>query len=116
MALDPADPGDLRRLAAATHCRTALTWRMIDTGEVFLGVWSERHLDLEATLAPMGDKAPLWRARHAGRRSDGGLPLSPLSVPFVVADVALRHRDSKLDASLVDDVARRLFATLPSLR
>ncbi len=93
-----------------------LTWRVIDAGDIFLGVWSERHLHLEVILADAVDAAPLWRARHAGWRADGGLPLSPLSVPVVVANATLHHGDGELNASLIDDVTCRLFSTLPSLR
>ena len=116
MALDLDEPGDLHHLADAVTCEAILTWRVIDAGDIFLGVWSERHLHLEVILADAVDAAPLWRARHAGRRADGGLPLLPLTVPVIVADAARHHGDGDLNASLIDDVTRRLFSTLPSLR
>ena len=116
LALDPGDAGDLRHLVRVARCPAVLSWRVVEAVDLYLGVWSERRLELEVTLRDAVDDSPLWRARHAAVRADGGLPLSPLAVPLAVADATLHHADGELRASLVDDVARRLFATLPSLR
>ena len=64
----------------------------------------------------IGDGRELWKARHQGIRSDGGLPLSPVSAAVSSFEATRFHLDDDITASLTDDVVRRLIATLPDTR
>ena len=116
VVLDLDEPGDFHHLADAVTCEAIMTWRVIDAGDIFLGVWSERHLHLEVILADAVDAAP-----SGGPDTPAGGPMAacrsrhsrcPSSSPMP----HLHHGDGELNASLIDDVTRRLFSTLPSLR
>ena len=60
------------------------------------------------------DDVTLWKARHTASRSDGGLPLSPFSAPLSAFQAASLAGDDDVTPSMVEDVVRRLFATLPN--
>ena len=60
--------------------------------------------------------AELWRAAHQASRSEGTLPLSPMSVPIGAFSAGRFHGDADVFPSMADDVARRIVASLPDTR
>jgi len=108
--------GDRRYFAASLGCETTLHVSLFDSGETYLLVWSQRRMGYEAELRTADDGLLLWRARHVARRSDGGVPLSPASVGVAAVTAGAFRQDGDIIPSMVDDVARRLFATFPNLR
>ncbi len=116
LAFDIADSQDWAGFAVATGCANGLEAGLLQAGDDYLVVWAQRTLGLEAALIGLSDRRLLWRARHFARRSDGGLPLSPLSVAVEGAMAAGFAMDGDIQPSLVDDVVRRMTATLPDVR
>ncbi len=111
---------DIRRadgraiLVRATRCPVLARARILDSSEDFVLVWSRKNLNLEIALAR--DGVAIWKARHDAARSDGGLPLSPISAPLAIVQAARLHGDDDVMLSLVDDAVRRIFAALPDMR
>jgi hypothetical protein len=114
-AYDTDSDPDLRRMAERLDCDSALRWRVLDGAERFALVWADRRVGLEVELLRAGDGLVLWQASHVGVRWAGGAPLSWLALPVAVAQAAQLHQDRDGIASLVDDVVRRVTATLSVL-
>jgi len=105
-----------RRFAKASGCNAYLVWRVINAENSYFLVWSQRRVRVEAALFRTSDDKLFWQAAHTGRRSDGTLPLSPLSLPFAVFEATNFKADNDVLPSMIDDVVRRLIITLPDLR
>ncbi|MDH3241489.1 MAG: hypothetical protein OEO83_12585 [Alphaproteobacteria bacterium] len=114
--IDPHDKSGRLRFAKATGCNAYLLWRVVSAEDSYFLVWSQRRLRVEAALYRVGDDRLFWQAAHTGRRSDGTLPLSPLSLPFAVFEATNFTADNDVLPSMIDDVVRRLIITLPDLR
>ena len=106
-----ADRTHLTRHLRCPGLVEAKIWR---SGEDFALIWSRKNLDLEIVM--LREDRLLWKGRHEAGRSDGGLPLSPLSAPIAVARASRLHGDSDAMVSLVDDTVRRIVASLPDGR
>ena len=115
LGLDLSDPQDWPPFAAATSCGRGLTASLTQYRQDYLLVWAQQSLGLEVALLRLSDRTLLWRARHTGNRSDGGLPLSPLSLVVEGVSASGFALDSEVQPALADEVARRLLFTLPDL-
>ena len=113
LAVDLAEKQDRQAFARATSCEAHLTWNVLDAESQFLLFWSHRSLGLEVALIRSRDDMTLWKARHSASRSNGGLPLSPISAPISAYQAASLAGDADVTPSMIEDVIRRLFATLP---
>ena len=100
-------------VAAALGCEAVLNWRVVSARADYLVVWAARHLTLEVALVRASDGYVLWTAAHSVSRHDGGLPLTPLSAAFGAAQATLNRASAQDLPSMVDDVLRPMFATLP---
>lgn len=114
--LDIRDDADRHHFTRVTGCKTYLRWRVVAAEDTYFLVWSQRRIGLWAALHRVGDDKLLWQAAHTGRRSDGTLPLSALSVPFAAFEATSFKGDTDVLPSMIDDVVRRLIVTLPDLR
>jgi hypothetical protein len=115
LALDR--PRDLGTFAEHTQCRHAMAVT-VDGGELaYAVVWAERRLALELNLIRIGaEKGPLWSARAEGARGDGGLPFSPFGAVSAAYRAGKLAGDGDQNRSLLDDLLRRMTATLPDMR
>lgn len=113
LAVDLAEKQDRQAFARAVSCEAELSWHVLDAESQFLLFWSRRSIGLEVALIRSRDDVTLWKARHTASRSDGGLPLSPISAPISAYQAASLAGDADVTPSMVEDVVRRLFATLP---
>lgn len=116
MALDPADPGDLRAMARNLGCHGVLEARFIGGDGVYAVFWSQAQVGLELTLNGLKEGELMWRARHVAARSDGGLPLNMFSAISGAVSAARLKGDADVAASVLDDALRRMVRTLPNLR
>lgn len=116
LAVDLDRPEDRRPFARATGCDYFLKLRPWRQGDTYLLFWSYKALGVEAELVTADGKTHLWRARHVARRSDGGLPLGPVSAAIQAFEAGSHATDRDIQHSLADDLARRLIETLPDLR
>ena len=114
LAIDLEHEADRTILSRTLRCPVLVEAKIWQSGEDYALVWSRKNLDLEILML-RGDRL-LWKGRHAAGRSDGGLPLSPLSAPIAVARASRLHGDSDAMVSLVDDTIRRIVASLPDVR
>ncbi len=116
LVFDLNDAGDRRHFGDASGCRAFLDWTVLAAASDYAVVFSQRRFGMEVTLSHPGGGTFLWRAAHVARRTEGGLPLSLVSVPLAAFEATRFHQDEDILASMVDDVVRRVFVTLPDLR
>lgn len=112
---DADSDSDLRRMAERLGCDAVLRWRALDGAGRFALVWADRRIGLEVELVRAADGLVLWQASHVGVRWAGGAPMSWLALPVAVAHAAQLHQDEDGVSSLIDDVVRRVTATLSVL-
>ena len=96
-------------------CDSYLTIRLEQSEAVYALFWSGRQIGLSMSLMRAEDAHLMWRAAHTARRSDGGVPLSLLSLPIATYESTKFHLDTDIVPSMVDDVVRRIFSTLPAI-
>lgn len=113
--LDLGDARDRRTFARAEGCRAFALWRATEAASDYVLVWSRQRIGLEVAIVEEPGTV-LWQATHVASRSDGGLPVSPLSVAFSAFEATRFHGDQDVPHSMIDDVLRRIFETLPDLR
>ncbi|MEC7489958.1 MAG: hypothetical protein VYA17_10265 [Pseudomonadota bacterium] len=82
----------------------------------FAIIWAERSVRMSLELTRSENGKLLWKAHHDASRSDGGLPLSFLSLPISVIRAARLNGDEEIFHSILDDALRRMMATLPNTR
>ena len=114
LAIDLKHEADRTHLTRHLRCPVLVEAKIWRSGEDFALIWSRKNLDLEIVM--LREDRLLWKGRHEAGRSDGGLPLSPLSAPIAVARASRLHGDSDAMVSLVDDTVRRIVASLPDVR
>ena len=115
-ALDLSRSADQLRLARALNCDSLVEATVFRARDDFFLIWAERTLGLEAVIVRAENRTLLWRARHTGIRSDGGVPTSIASAAVVTALAARHANDPDIEPSLIDDVVRRLTLALPDVR
>ncbi len=116
LIVDLGHAEDRRYFARATGCDTFVRWQVVKAASEFAVVWSRRQVGLEVEMFRDPGGAVLWKAAHVASRSEGGLPLSFLAVPLNAIEASQFHNDADVLPSMVDDVIRRMFVTLPDLR
>ena len=116
LAVDLANPRDRKALARASGCGFFVESAPWGYGPVFALFWTQERVGLETRLVRARDGALLWKARHVATRSEGGVPLSPLSALYNILAVGDFKADGDVPVSLVDDATRRMVQTLPGTR
>jgi hypothetical protein len=111
--LDLDHPGDARAFAWKTRCRAVLSWKLTSASETFLLAFGARNIGLALTLKRFGEDDVLWQARHTTSRTGGGLPLSPVGLVMDTVRAGQFMGDRDMLPSMIHDVVRRLFTTLP---
>jgi len=105
-----------RVFARRARCQTIVAISLDEINDDYLVLWAQRGLSITLTMTRVADNKILWAARHHASRSDGGLPISVLSLPFSAARAAYLNGDPDLFASIADDAVRRMMKTLPDIR
>ena len=116
MAVDLNHPADRNTYVRQTKCKYFLELTPLNQENSYLIFWSQSALGLEVRLTDRLGEINLWKARHVATRSEGGLPLSPVSAAYSAFSAGLFANDTDVPYSLADDLARRLTATLPDIR
>lgn len=112
-----ATPYDQLAFLLGTGCDALIDIEITASDTLSLVVWSRTSLGMDIRLhRPGGDEPDLWRARHLAKRSEGGVPFSPLGVSLSFFEAKTFEDDDDVFPSMVDDVLRRLVETLPDLR
>ena len=115
LALDERDPLDRRYLARSERCHAYLAWRLQEFDDSYIFVWSRKKIGLKVRLLLVDDDTELWLANHTTYRSEGGVPLSLLSLPIAAAEASIFNQDAEQITSMIHDAARRLIVTLPGV-
>ena len=116
MAVDLSHPTDRAAFARTNRCRAFVEAKPWGGDDVYVLFWTQSRMGLDVTMTAADGETVLWRARHVATRSDGGLPLSPLSAAFGAFSAARHNSDDDVAFSLVDDAVRRMVKTLPDTR
>ena len=116
MAVDLSHPDDRAAFARTNRCRSFVEAKPWGGDDVYVVFWTQSRMGLDVTMTAADGETVLWRARHVATRSDGGLPLSPLSAAFNMFSAARHNSDGDVAVSLVDDAVRRIVMTLPDTR
>ncbi len=106
---------DALPLATTMKCEALVEARVIAAEGTFVIFYAGYQLGLDLRVVRVRDSKELFRSRHTGSRSSGGLPVS-LAAPVSVWSAASLARDEEAIHSLVDELVRRLFVTWPSAR
>lgn len=116
LAFDTDDESDLRRYAQAIKCPTLLRSRITEAENGSALVWSGRRFGASLELVNADSDIVLWRAAHSTNRSEGGVPLSPLSFPSNIFAALRFQQDVDQLPSMVEDAVRRMVVTLPDIK
>lgn len=116
LAVDLAGESGRRHYASASGCPAFLRARITGSGSDSALVWSGRRFGAELELLRAPGDVMLWQASHTASRSDGGVPLSPLSLPVSIFSALRFGQDADQFPSMVDDTVRRMVVTLPDMR
>ncbi|MCB1737790.1 MAG: hypothetical protein KDI42_06670 [Gammaproteobacteria bacterium] len=108
-----AEPA-LAAIATELGCPHLLRGRVTAIEARFLAIYSRLSSGATLELIRAADGHVLWRASHTAELIDGGLPLSPLGLAGGVVSASRNLADEQTDR-VVNDLARRLLATLPEV-
>jgi hypothetical protein len=109
------DPEDWQRFGEAADCNTIVRWAAPEATSEFAGIWARQRLVLQIELVRASDGRSLWMATSATERSDGGLPFTPVAAIVGAVRASNLQANSQILPSMVDDVLRQAFATLPPM-
>jgi len=108
---------DRRVLAEKLNCEAFVFTKLLDPGPTNLILWSQVSIDMDVRVERATDGRILWRARTKASRSEGGLPLNPISIlTNGFSSLRLTADEADVGASIVSDAVRRLTQTLPDAR
>ena len=100
---------------AASDCDVTLEWSSPELSSEYLLVWTRRRIALDVQLVRHSDNRVLWRSSARVERNAGGLPMSPVSIALGMATAARAQFDRDELPSMIDDVVRQAFSTLPQI-
>jgi hypothetical protein len=114
MAADLGNSHDRQDVLTALSCEALLAVEVVEPEASSLLVWSRVRLGLDVKLMRWQDSKVLWRAKHIGQRSGGGFPVSIFGVVTETYQSANFASDREVLHSMIDDVVRRIVASLPN--
>ena len=80
---------------------------------VFAGVYSQMAVGASISVWDTRSGREIWKDRHETAFHEGGVPLNPLSIPFVTFRTSMNLRE-KVKVRIVDELARYLAARFPA--
>ncbi len=114
--IDTLNHDDMRVFSRQAQCRYLVEATPWGGDSIYVVFWTQSRIGLEMRMVRAFDDELLWRARHVATRSDGGLPLSPISAVVSLVTAAHLKTDGDVDDSLAHDAVRRMVLTLPDSR
>ena len=109
------NPEDWRRFGEAAECNAVLRWAAPEATNEFAVVWARQRLVLQIELIRTENGRRLWVAEGVTERNDGGLPFTPVGAVIGVVRASNMQADDQVLPSMVYDVLRQAFATLPPM-
>lgn len=86
--------------------------KITEFSRVFLGVYSNIYVQLEAKLINTSTGEVLWRAKHRTVNHEGGVSFNPLSIISTIIRTSVNIRDIEF-LRVTDDLCRVMVATVP---
>lgn len=114
-SLPEAERDDPARLGHSLDCDGLVSGRVTESGAQFLGLYSRVATGANLRMLRSDDGMLLWEGRHVASLHAGGLPISPIGIAMGILDAA-RNMDEEQTLRAIDDLARRLAATIPDDR
>ena len=105
-----------RNFAQKTRCPASASIKLKGFKDDFLMFWAQKSLTIEISLMDAKTGDTLWVANHQASRSDGALPLSPISAVTSVARAMRLSGDYDQFESIIDDAVRRMAKTIPNMK
>ena len=93
------------------HCGYRIETELTGGNGIYLVFWAQSRLALQLRLIAQDDGAVLWEARHDLARSQGGVPLSPMTAPLLAYQATAFGNDGEQVYSMIDDALRRMWET-----
>jgi hypothetical protein len=115
-ALEISKPKHLRRLAHEMRCGAIIIPETKGAEGSYAVVFAQLKFSLKLTLKRIQDNSIMWQGAHQASRPNGGLPFGLLSIPVNAIEAGRFSNEGDVLPSMVDDVARQIFASLPNMR
>ena len=109
------DPQYWQRFGEAADCNTIVRWAAPEATNEFAGIWARQRLVLQIELVRASDGRSLWMAEGVTERNDGALPITPVAAIVGAVRASTLQANSQILPSMVDDVLRQAFRTLPPM-
>ena len=116
LVLDATNINDRKLLSRKTKCKYYLQVTAELYNDTYAVIWAQKSIGLKLTLHGIDDTTILWTAYHQANRGDGGIPLSLISFGMAVFNAGKTASDKEILPSILDDVFRRIYRTLPDTR
>lgn len=116
LILDVGNPEDRRAFSKQTRCEAIMIIRLHAVIDEYYVLWAQRGIGVVLEMRDVARERRFWIAHHETDRGDGGVPVSPFSLPLIVGRAAMLNKDPEVYESIADDAVRRMMATLPDMR
>lgn len=113
--LDSEDPDTIKALGRRIGADLIMTGEVLSFHRVFAGVFSQMTVDAAIKIWDVGTGRWIWNDRHQADLTEGGLPFSPLEIPFIGLRTGYHLRDRN-KIRIVDDLSRYLVGRIPLTR
>lgn len=110
--LAPEQRSDLALVGERLGCGALIRGRVTELGSQYYGVYSRVGIGAELTMVRTADAALLWEGSHIAVSHGGSLPLSPVGLAMGILEAARNVEEEQMLRG-IDDLARRLVATIP---
>ena len=116
MAVDLSNKTDRKIFSRKFDCKVFADIDIKGFSDQFLLIWAKRSMRLSLRMISTETGKTLWESYHAAGRSDGSLPLSPISAALSIVRATRVNADNEIFRSIADDAVRRMVARLPDVR
>ena len=116
LVLDATNLNDRKLLSRKTRCDYYIQVTAESYNDTYAVIWAQKSIGLKLTLHGADKSNILWTAYHQANRSDGGIPLSPISLGMAIFNAGKTASDNEILPSILDDIFRRIYRTLPDTR
>ena len=105
--------GDIPKLGESLKCGAVITGEVTHHGTTFLGIYSRVSVGMTVKMTRASDGTVLWEAQHVAMSHGGSVPLDPVGAAMGLASAVNNAASDDTMLRVVDDLTRRLVATVP---
>ena len=107
------DRGQAMMEAAILGCPYVVLTDLTAQADTNLLVWSRKRIGIRIRMVRTSDGEELWCASHVASRSEGDIPLDPVTAVISLFRSTDFNSDADIAPSLIADAIRRIFETFP---